>query len=40
LNTDFGIYVMKPFYIISALPEHRYLDLKDKHFLVINKPNG
>jgi hypothetical protein len=40
LNKDFGIYVQRPFYVVSDLPQHRYLDIKDNTFLVINKPNG
>jgi len=27
LNERFGLYVERPFYIVSALPAHRYLDL-------------
>jgi len=27
LNEDFGLYIQRPFYIVSALNDHRYLDL-------------
>jgi len=40
LNERFGLYVERPFYIVSQLASHRYLDLiNNKHF-VIKTPNG
>jgi hypothetical protein len=40
LNKDFGLYVERPFYIVSALPDHRYLDLINNRNMVIKTPNG
>jgi len=40
LNEDFGLYVERPFYIVSALPSHRYLDLISNRNMVIKTPNG
>jgi len=40
LNEDFGLYVERPFYIVSALPSHRYIDLINNKNLVIKTPNG
>ena len=36
----FGLYVERPFYIVSALPSHRYLDLINNRNMVIKTPNG
>jgi len=35
LNEEFGLYVERPFYIISELPSHRYLDLINNRDFVI-----
>jgi len=40
LNERFGLYVERPFYIVSALPAHRYLDHIGNANLVIKVPNG
>jgi hypothetical protein len=40
LNEDFGLYVERPFYIVSALPTNRYLDLINNRNMVIKIPNG
>jgi hypothetical protein len=40
LNKKFGLYVERPFYIISELGEHRYLDLINNRNMVIKTPNG
>jgi hypothetical protein len=40
LNEDFGLYVERPFYIVSQLPAHRYLDLINNRNMVIKTPNG
>jgi hypothetical protein len=40
LNKDFGLYVERPFYIVSELPEHRYLDLINNRNMVIKTQNG
>jgi hypothetical protein len=40
LNEDFGLYVERPFYIVSQLPAHRYLDIIDTKRVVIKVPNG
>jgi hypothetical protein len=39
LNEDFGLYVERPFYIVSELNKHRYLDLIGRKF-VIKTRNG
>jgi hypothetical protein len=39
LNEKFGLYVERPFYISTALPSHRYIDLVSNN-LVIKTPNG
>lgn len=39
LNEFFGFYVQRPFYIVSELPKHRYLDEINGN-LVIKTPNG
>jgi len=40
LNEKFGLYVERPFYIISELPEHRYLEDSYTHELAIKTRNG
>jgi hypothetical protein len=40
LNEDFGLYIQRPFYIVSALPSHKYLDLINNRNMVIKTPNG
>jgi len=40
LNKDFGLYVERPFYVVSALSSHRYLDLISNRNMVIKTPNG
>ena len=40
LNEKFGLYVERPFYIISELGEHRYLDLINNKDFVIKTRNG
>jgi hypothetical protein len=40
LNKDFGLYVERPFYIISQMKEHRYLDLIGNRNMVIKTQNG
>jgi hypothetical protein len=40
LNTRFGLYVERPFYIVSQLKDHRYLDLIGNRNMVIKTPNG
>jgi hypothetical protein len=39
LNEDFGLYVERPFYIISAIGENRYVDVIDEKNVVIKTPN-
>jgi len=39
-NERFGLYVERPFYIVSQLPSHRYLDLINNRNMVIKTPNG
>jgi len=40
LNKKFGLYVERPFYIVSQLSKHRYLDIIDSRNLVIKTRNG
>ena len=40
LNEEFGLYVQRPFYIISQLDENRYLDLINNRNMVIKTQNG
>jgi hypothetical protein len=39
LNEDFGLYVERPFFIVSEMSNHRYLDLIGRNF-VIKTRNG
>jgi hypothetical protein len=39
-NDKFGLYVERDFYIISELPDHRYLDIPDNRNLAIKIKNG
>jgi hypothetical protein len=40
LNKKFGLYVERDFYVVSALPDKRYLDLINNRNMVIKIPNG
>jgi membrane carboxypeptidase/penicillin-binding protein PbpC len=40
LNEDFGLYVERPFYVVTQMNSHRYLDLTDNRNFVIKTPNG
>jgi hypothetical protein len=40
LNKKFGLYVERDFYVVSSLPDHRYLDLINNRNMVIKFPNG
>ena len=40
LNNDFGLYVERPFYIVSQMRSNRYLDLLNNRNMVIKTPNG
>jgi hypothetical protein len=40
LNEEFGLYVERPFYVISQLPSNRYLDLINNRNMVIKTKNG
>ena len=40
LNKRFGLYVERPFYVVSKLGSHRYLDLIGNRNMVIKTPNG
>jgi hypothetical protein len=40
LNEEYGMYVERPFYIISGLKANRYLDLINNRNMVIKTPNG
>jgi hypothetical protein len=40
LNEDFGLYIQRPFYIVSAMDTHKYLDLINNRNMVIKTKNG
>jgi hypothetical protein len=40
LNEQFGLYVERDFYVVSALPSGRYLDLINNRNMVIKTSNG
>jgi hypothetical protein len=40
LNKKFGLYVERDFYVVSSLPDKRYLDLINNRNMVIKTPNG
>jgi len=40
LNKEFGLYVQRDFNIISALPDHRYMEVINNKNMVIKTPNG
>jgi len=40
LNKDYGLFVQRPFYIVSQLPDNRYLDLINTRQMVIKVSNG
>ena len=40
LNKKFGLYVERDFYVVSALPDHRYLDLINNRNMVIKTRNS
>ena len=40
LNEDFGLYVERPFFIVSQMAAHRYLDLINNRNMVIKTRNG
>jgi hypothetical protein len=40
LNKKFGLYVERDFYVVSALNDHRYLDLINNRNMVIKTRNG
>jgi len=40
LNEKFGLYVERPFYIISEMKDNRYLDLINNRNMVIKTKNG
>jgi hypothetical protein len=39
LNEEFGLYIERPFYIVSALDDSRYLDIVNNRNMVIKTPN-
>jgi hypothetical protein len=40
MNKKFGLYVERDFYVVSALNDHRYLDLINNRNMVIKTRNG
>jgi hypothetical protein len=40
LNEKFGLYVERDFYVVSQLPDNRYLDLINNRNMVIKTSNG
>jgi hypothetical protein len=39
LYEEFGLYILRPFFLISAVGENRYLDVVDERNIVIKTPN-
>lgn len=39
LNRDYGLYVQRPFHVVTKMKSHRYLDILGRN-LVIKTPNG
>jgi hypothetical protein len=39
-NKKFGLYVERDFYVVSSLPDQRYLDLINNRNMVIKTQNG
>jgi len=39
-NKKFGLYVERDFYVVSSLPDNRYLDLINNRNMVIKTKNG
>jgi hypothetical protein len=39
-NEDFGMYVQRPFYIVSEMKSNRYMDLIDNTNVAIKTRNG
>jgi hypothetical protein len=40
LNEEFGLYVERPFYIVSEMKTHRYIDLINNRKFALKVPNG
>jgi len=40
LNKEFGFYVERPFYIVSEMSSHRYIEVINAKNIVIKTPNG
>jgi hypothetical protein len=40
LNKDFGLYVERPFHIVSQMKSNRYIELINNRNMVIKTPNG
>jgi hypothetical protein len=40
LNQEFGLYVERPFYIVTEMNSHRYVDLINNRNMVLKVPNG
>lgn len=39
LNTDYGFYVERPFFVISELPKHKYMDRVNNN-MILKTQNG
>jgi len=40
LNSDFGLYVERDFYVVNQMASHKYLDLINNRNMVIKTQNG
>jgi hypothetical protein len=40
MNEDFGLYVERPFYIVTQLPSRRYLSVINNRQITIKTPHG
>jgi len=40
MNEEFGLIVERPFYVVSEIGQHRYLDLINNRNFALKTPNG
>jgi hypothetical protein len=40
LNKDFGLYVERPFHVVSEMKSNKYLDLINNRNFALKTPNG
>jgi hypothetical protein len=40
LNEEFGLYVERPFFVVSEMKSNKYIDLINNRNMVLKTPNG